>query len=403
LTAGTQQSASDRQAALWRAILSPATGDPTFDVWPANLAALHPGQIIESRDVTATTGQHMTTPIRRAELLKFRSASATGAPTFGTATVIIPAAQWNGPGSRPVEVNALPINALGASCTPGYQLSHDILDKTNTDLAWFLPAIWGALREGHAVLLPDHEGPLMAYAEPNVAGHVMLDSIRALRNALPAEFGDSRYVATGYSGGAIASYAAAMLQSEYAPELSNVLTGAATAGLVTDYSDIAHRFNGWVASGILMSVSLAMAREHPEMLQYMNHLGQWFATSPLRHLCGDADGPLGVVGIPMDVAANTRDSLDSPIARKMYAQLDLSNRKSGVPLYIYHGASDPWIPIDDVQRMYREQCSRGVSAIFRVVPGEHLASYVTGSAGLNDWINERLRGGPEPSECPVRR
>ncbi|WP_245552272.1 lipase family protein [Nocardia aobensis] len=391
----------DQQAALWRAILSSPTGDQTFDAWPANLAGLEPGQIIETRDVTATAAQHMAVPIQRAELLKFRSTSGTGTPSFGTATLITPAASWDGPGSRPVEVNAMPINALGLHCTPGYQLSHDILDRTNSDLVWFLPAIWSALNKGHAVLLPDHEGPLMAYGETNVAGHMMLDSIRAVRNALP-EFGNSRYVVDGYSGGAIAAYATAMLQSEYAPELSDVLMGVASGGLAADYRNIAHRFNGWIASGILLSVSTAIAREHPEVLQYMNNLAQWVTTSPTRDLCGDADGPLGVVGIPMDVATNIGNPLDSPVAENLYRQLDLSDRRSGVPLYIYHGAWDPWIPLEDAQRMYGEQCSRGVPAIFRTVPGEHLSSYVTSFPGLEDWIDARLRGEPAPSECPGR-
>ncbi|MBF6278317.1 hypothetical protein A5780_02235 [Nocardia sp. 852002-20019_SCH5090214] len=401
LTAGPEQSAADQQAALWRAILSSPTGDQTFDAWPANLAALEPGQIFESRDVTATTAQHMAAPIERAVLLKFRSTSATGTPSFGTATLIVPAASWNGPGPRPVEVDAMPINALGLHCTPGYQLSHGILDRTNTDLVWFLPAIWSALNKGHAVLLPDHEGPLMAYGETNVAGHMMLDSIRAVRNALP-EFGNSRYVVEGYSGGAIAAYATAMLQSEYAPDLSDVLVGVASGGLAADYRDIAHRFNGGIASGILLSVSTAIAREHPEVLQYMNHLAQWVTTSPTRDLCGDADGPLGVVGIPMDVATNISNPLDSPMADNLFRQLDLSDRTSGVPLYIYHGAWDPWIPLEDAQRMYGEQCSRGVPAVFRTVPGEHLSSYVTSYPGLSEWIDGRLRGEPAPSECPGR-
>lgn len=401
LAPGPQQSVGDSQSALWRAVLSPPTGDPIFDSWPAGLGSLSPGQIIESRDVTATTAPRMTIPIQRAVLLKFRSTSASGAPSFGTATLIVPAAQWTGPGTRPVEVNALPINSLGAHCTPGFQLSHGVFDRPNTDLTTFMPSIWWALGQGHAVLVPDHEGPLMAYAEPNVAGHVMLDSIRAVRAYSPGEFRDSRYVAIGYSGGAIASYAAAMLLDEYAPELSGVLTGAASGGLVTDYADVAHRFNGNISSGILLSVSLAIAREHPEMLQYMNHLAQWVATSPVRDICGDVDGPLGVVGFPMEVAANIGDPLDSPIAEKLYGQFNLADRKSAVPLYIYHGALDPWIPLEDAQRMYQQQCSRGVPAVFRVVPGEHLIGYITGSPGLDDWITARLRGDPAPSECTV--
>jgi hypothetical protein len=391
-------SAAD-QAALWKAILSSPAGDPTFDAWPPDLDGLDPGQIIETRDITASTATLMATPIRRALLLKFRSTSASGAPSFGTATLITPAAPWAGPGPQPVEVDALPINSLGTHCTPGFQLSHGILEKPNTDLAVFMPSIWWALGQGHAVLVPDHEGPLMAYAEPNVAGHVILDSIRATRTVGSNEFAGSRFVVSGYSGGAIASYAAAMLLNEYAPELADVLVGVAAGGVVTDNRDVAHRFNGNISSGILLSVALAVAREHPEMVQYMNHLAQWVGTSPVKDICGDADGPLGVVGFPIDVAANIGNSLDGPFADQMFDRLDLTDRTSAAPLYIYHGSLDPWIPLEDAQRMSRQQCGRGVPTVFRVVPGEHLIGYVTGSPGLDDWILARLRGEPAPSDC----
>ncbi|MDR7173078.1 hypothetical protein J2W56_006846 [Nocardia kruczakiae] len=354
---------------------------------------------METHDITPTAALRMAVPIRRALLLKFRSTSASGAPTFGTATLITPAAPWAGPGPQPVEVDALPINSLGSHCTPGYQMSHGLLDKPNTDLTVFMPSIWWALGQGHAVLVPDHEGPLMAYAEPKVAGHVVLDSIRATRTVGANEFGDSHFVISGYSGGAIASYAAAMLLREYAPELEGAVVGAAAGGLVTDNEDVARRFNGNISSGILLSVALAVAREHPEMLDYMNHLAQWVATSPVKDICGDADGPLGVLGFPMDVAANTGNSLDGPIAHEMFAALDLRDRTSAVPLFIYHGAHDPWIPLDDARRTFRQQCERGVPAVFRVVPGEHLIGYVTGSPDLDNWILARLRGEPAPSEC----
>ncbi|MBF6175064.1 hypothetical protein IU476_26680 [Nocardia blacklockiae] len=399
LASAPEHPAGSDQAALWKAILSTPTGDPIFDAWPDHLEQLSPGQIIESRDVTTATAARMATPIARAELLKFRSTSASGTPSFGTATLITPAAPWAGPGPQPVEVNALPINSLGTHCTPGFQMSHGLLDKPNTDLTVFMPSIWWALGQGHAVLVPDHEGPLMAYAEPNVAGHVILDSIRATRTADSNRFADSHFVVSGYSGGAIAAYATAMLLDEYAPELAEAVVGAAAGGLVTDNRNVAHRFNGNISSGILLSVALAVAREHAEMVPYMNHLAQWVATSPIKDICGDADGPLGVVGFPMDVAATVGNSLEGPLADAMFAKLDLTDRKSAVPLFIYHGAHDPWIPLEDAQRMHRQQCGKGVPAVFRVVPGEHLIGYATGSPLLDDWLLARLRGEPAPSEC----
>jgi hypothetical protein len=388
---------ADRGAALWRAVLSSPTGDPVFDAWPADLATSSPGKPLESRDVTAMAAPLLGAPISRALLLKFRSTSATGTPSFGTATLIVPAGPWTGTGSRPVVVDTMPINALGLHCTPGYTLAHGIRD--NNDINVFLPGVGQMLKRGYAVLVPDHEGPRMAYAEPTVAGHMTLDSIRAVRSLSPNEFGDSRFAVSGYSGGSIAAYATTMLLHEYAPELSHALVGAAVGGLITDYAAVARGFNGRSASGILLAVALAMGREHPEMLDYMNHLAQRVATSPLKDICGDADGPLGAVGIPIDVAATVDYPLDSEIADKIYRITDLTGRKSAAPLYIYHGDNDFWIPIEGPRQLYRRQCSLGVTAEFRTVPGDHVSAMLAGANGAADWIDARLDGQPAPNEC----
>nr|WP_246461094.1 lipase family protein [Nocardia transvalensis] len=387
------------QSALWRAVLPPPAGDPIFDAWPGNLGDLSPGDVVEWRDVTATAAPLAAVPIQRAVLLKFRSTSATGVPSFGTATLVIPAAAWTGPGGRPVLVNALPINSLGLRCTPSYAMAHGINDKFNSgDL--FPPTTWFGLSRGYAVLIPDHEGPWMAYAEPTVAGHVVLDAIRATRGISPAEFGDSRFAIGGYSGGAIASYATAMLLDEYAPELAGSVVGATMGGLVTDYRAVAHQFNGNIASGILLAVSLAMSREHPELLRYMNHLAQWVATSPVKDTCGDTNGPLGVTGIPIEVATNAAAPLDTPDADAVFRHTDLSGRKSVVPLYIYHAATDIWIPREGSDALYARQCALGVPAVRRTVPGEHVIGLFSGFPDAISWLDARLQGAPAPSECP---
>lgn len=399
LPAPAPQQADGTESALWKSVLPTPTGDPTFDSWPADLAVLSPGQSIQTRDITATAAAMFDAPIARAALLKFRTTSSSGAPSFGTATLLVPGAAWPGPGPRPVDVDTMPINALGLPCTPGYTIAHGVRDNNGINV--FLPSVAAALNKGQAVLIPDHEGPYMAYAEPVVAGHLTLDSIRAVRSQFPGEFRDSRYAVTGYSGGAIAAYATAMLQHEYAPDLGGSLVGAAIGGLVTDYGAVAHVFNGHSASGILLSVTLAMSREHPEMLQYMNHLAQWAAISPLKDICGEADGPLGAVGIPIDVATNIDHPLESDIAARIERLTSLTDRKSTVPLYIYHGDNDFWIPIDGPRQMYRRQCELGVSAEFRTVPGDHVSAMLNGANGATDWIDGRLRGAPAPNECPA--
>lgn len=387
-------------AALWRAVQSPPTGDPLFDSWPANLAGLHPGDIISVRDVTATSALLAVVPIRRALLLKFRTTDGNGKPSFGTATLVIPAAAWTGTGTRPVVVNALPINSLGLRCTPSYAMAHGPHPKFSIgDL--IPPTTWWGLSRGYAVLIPDHEGPWMAYADPYVAGHIVLDAIRAVRAKDPNEFSHSRFAIGGYSGGAIASYAATMLQPEYAPELHGILVGATTGGLVTDYRNIAHKFNGNMASGILLVVALATAREHPELLRYLNHLGQWAATSPVKDTCGDSNGPLGVTGVPIQLATDVADPLDSAPARKIFDSWDLRGRTSGAPLYIYHAMWDIWIPEQDSRNLFTSQCARGVRAEYRTVLGEHATGMFAGFIGAIQWLDDRLQGRPTPSDCPA--
>ncbi|MFI2230103.1 lipase family protein [Nocardia testacea] len=386
-------------AALWHAVQSPPTGDPVFDTWPAGLDRMAAGAVIEQRDITAIAAPRIDAPIGRAVLLKFRSTTAAGAPSFGTATLVVPAAAWTGPGGRPVLVDNKPINSLGLRCTPGYAMAHGEDGTSSSAIDALTPTTASAVNRGYAVLIPDHEGPFMAYAEPNVAAHVVLDSIRAVRSLPGSEFTAGRFALTGYSGGAIASYAAAMLLGDYAPELADVVVGASMGGLVTDNRVVANSFDGRFASGVLLAVVLAYAREHPEILDNMNHLAQWVATSPINNVCGEALGPLGVVGIPLEIAANIPHPLDSAVADEIFARTDLSDRTSAVPLYIYHAAHDLWIPLAGAQQLYRTQCARGVAAVFRSEPGEHVSGLTTGFPGAFDWLDARLRGEPAPSEC----
>ncbi|MEV5649459.1 lipase family protein [Nocardia sp. NPDC052254] len=389
-------------AALWRATLSPPAGDPLFDEWPAGLRTLPPGDPIQVRDVTATAAPLAVVPIARALQLKFRSTGATGSPSFGTATLLEPAATWTGPGSRPVLVNAIPINSLGSRCTPGYALAHGLHPKFSAgDL--LPPTTAWALAHGYGVLVPDHEGPWMSYAEPHVAGHVLLDAIRAVRAVEPKTLGDSRFAIGGYSGGAIAAYSAAMLLDEYAPELAGVLAGVSVGGLVTDYREVAHRFDGNIASGIMMIVALAFAREHPQLLGQMNNLGRWLATSPVKNTCGESNGPLGVTGVPIEVTTETAHPLDTATANEIFDAADLRDRKSAAPLYIYHGGLDIWIPGGDSRDLFGGQCARGVPAVLRDVPGEHSIAMMAGFLGSMDWLDQRLRAVPAPDECPAPR
>jgi hypothetical protein len=385
-------------AALRQAVLPAPVGDPIFDLWPPNLADLTPGAVIEVRDITASAAPLVIVPIRQAVLFKYRTTDAHDRPSFATATLVIPATGSPVPGARPVLVNNLPIDALGRRCTPSYTLAHGLsFESALTDFV--PPTTQLAALRGYAVLIPDHEGPLMAYAEPYVAGHAVLDAVRAVRGWRAEEFGASRFAMTGYSGGAIATHGAAKLIESYAPELAPALVGAALGGVPADFEILARSMNANLASGVFMAAVFGIARERPEILARMNHLAQWVTTSPMKDQCISVFALPGALLLPIDIAANIADPLRSTLARDIYEVTRMAGLASATPLYIYNGEQEFWIPAEGARNLYQEQCSLGVTAVYRSVLGEHIIAAGLGYPDAMIWLDERLRGIPAHSEC----
>jgi hypothetical protein len=385
-------------AALRQAVLPADIGDPLFDAWPANLASLAPGAVIATRDVTATAAPLLTVPLRQVLQLKYRTTDAHGEPSFATASLVLPAAAWTGSGTRPVLVNNLAIDGLGRQCTPGYTLAHGYSATTNS-ADFFPPLTQLAALRGYAVLIPDHEGPHMAYAEPYVAGHAVLDAIRALRNLLPDEFDAGRFAMTGYSGGAIATRAAAALIDSYAPELADSAVGAAVGGVPADYRMLATTMNANLASGMFLAAVFGIGREHPDILAHMNNLARWVTTSTLKNACMNLIELPGALTPPVDIVADIPDPLHSPVADQIFRTTDMSGMKSAAPLLVYNGAQEFWIPAAGAEQLFHQQCALGVPAIYRSVPGEHFLAGDTGWPELIIWLDQRLRGQPAPDEC----
>ncbi|WP_063057553.1 lipase family protein [Nocardia sienata] len=385
-------------AALHQAVLPAPVGDPIFDLWPPDLVGFAPGAVIEVRDITASAAPLVIVPIRQAVLFKYRTTDAQGRPSFATATLVIPATGSPVPGARPVLVNNLPIDALGRRCTPSYTLAHGLsFESALTDFV--PPTTQLAALRGYAVLIPDHEGPLMAYAEPYVAGHAVLDAVRAVRGWRADEFGASRFAMTGYSGGAIATHGAAKLIESYAPDLAPALVGAALGGVPADFEILARSMNGNLASGVFMAAVFGIARERPELLARMNHLAQWVTTSPVKDQCISVFALFGALLLPIDIAANIADPLRSTLARDIYEVTRMAGLASATPLYIYNGEQEFWIPAEGARNLYQEQCSLGVTAVYRSVLGEHIIAAGLGYPDAMIWLDERLRGIPAHSEC----
>ncbi|MFC7448438.1 lipase family protein [Rhodococcus daqingensis] len=379
-------------------MLPKPVGDQFFDEYPPGLPGMTNGQVIETRDVTPAARALLRGPVREVRQIKVKSTDSAGDPSFATATLVVPATPWPGPGPRPILVNNVPINGLGRTCTPGYTLENGITPSENF-LELLRPVTTKAEERGYAVLIPDHEGPRMAYAEPFVAGHAILDTIRGVRGVFPAEFGSSKVAMMGYSGGAIATHGAVKLIDSYAPELSGDIVGAALGGIPADFEMLGRTMNGNLAGGLFLAAVFGISRENPEILPLINSLGQRLAITRIKDQCANTLAVTGVLGVPVELLANVKRALDSPVAHDIYARMKMADRKSGTPLYIYNGGQEFWIPALGARNLYDEQCGYGVRALYRQVPGEHILGELTGNSGAFDWVDARLRGEPAPSEC----
>jgi hypothetical protein len=383
---------------LRAAMLPKPVDDPFFDEYPPGLAGMANGEVIGTRDVTPVARLLLRGPVREVRQFKVKSTDAAAAPSFATATLVVPATPWPGPGPRPVLVNNVPINSLGRDCTPSHTLANGITPSTNT-FELMRPVTAKAEERGYAVLIPDHEGPRMAYGEPFVGGHSVLDTIRGMRTLYSAEFADSPIAMMGYSGGSIATHGAVKLLDSYAPELAGHIVGASLGGVPADFEMLSRTMDGNLAGGLFLAALFGVSRENPEILALANKLARQLGVSSLKDACGNTLTAMGILQVPAEALANVKKAMDTPVAHDIFAKMKMADRKSGTPLYLYNGGQDFWVPALGTHNLYEEQCGYGVRAVYRQVPGEHFAAEMTGVGGAFDWIDARLRGEPAPSEC----
>ncbi|MGV9795654.1 lipase family protein [Gordonia sp. NPDC003422] len=384
---------------LREAIMPSPTGDRFFDDWPADLARYRPGAIMSTRDVAPVAAPLLEVRVRYARQIKFRTVDAAGRPLFATATLFVPPTTWTGRGKRPVMVNNPPIVALGTRCTTGYTFAHGKTDDTNsTDLR--PETTQESLKRGYAVIVPDHTGARMAYAEPYVAAHVVLDAVRAASVYDPNNFGSGPLVMLGYSGGAIATNATAKLASSYAPDVAKRFVGAAIGGVPADYRALAGAMNANLASGVFHAAILGIARERPELLRLANNLARQLATNDLlKNLCTGTMGYFGFTFGATQMLSTDPDPFRTPAAEHVFEVTEMAGDKAAMPIFIYHGAQEWWIPASQARSLFAEQCRLGVDATYREYPGEHMTTVFVAFRDALAWLDARLQGVPAKSNC----
>lgn len=389
---GTVAAEPDPVAGILHPARDPAAVMPTpladpFYTPPRGFENLRPGAVVAARvvDIGLTP-----TPITATELL-IRSTDAKGRPVPVVATLLVPIARWDGSGPRPVVAYNVPIDSLGNRCAPSQQLK--------LGLSAGLRSVQLPLSKNYAVIVADHQGPRQAYAAGRMAGHAVLDSIRAAVQT--PELGlspDAPTVVSGYSGGAIASGWAAQLAPEYAGELN--LVGAVVGGVPADFGMLINTMNGAnAASGVFLAATLGLAREYPEIMGLFNDNG-WRLSQFAKDLCFMDAALLGVLApIPAETLTDVAHPAKLPMIREILAENRLGTAAPRVPVFLYHGINEVWIPFAGAEHLYDDWCRLGVPVRFEVHLGEHLIVADTGGSAANSWIDQRFAGAAEPVGC----
>ncbi|WP_280383975.1 lipase family protein [Nocardia wallacei] len=380
-----------------------------YDPDPARVAAARPGEILAARQVNLANFWLIPLNVR-AWQVSYRSTNTRDEPIAAVATVIVP--HRPAPtGRRSLLSFQFAEDSLSQNCAPSYALQMGSLpNPLNNVIQLEFIEVQAMLQLGHAVVVPDHEGPGAAYAAGPLGGRITLDGIRAAENFDPAglQGAETRVAMWGYSGGAIPTAHAAELQPTYAPELN--LVGSSTGGLMADirmaldYNNATSTFGGAVLGGLF-----GVAREYPQLNafidKYMNPLGKdvrvihenqcvalQFAGFPFVNIKGLFDYPGG-------------DPLLAPELQPLLDELTLGNRGTPTaPLHIYQAPFDEAMPINAVNKTYDIYCRDPRARVFytRDILSEHGIAAVSGTASAAMWLNDRLNGIPAPAGCHNR-
>ena len=374
------------------AVAGPGTGlvEPADDPFyrpPSGFETSAPGTVLATRPVTVT-GLGLPVPVDARQFL-VRSSDARGAPTAVVGTLMVPRTPYP-TGPRPLVSYQPATDSLGDQCNPSYKL------RAGTE--YELPFMMQALQVGWAVVVTDYEGPQNAFAAGHMAGHAVLDGIRAAE-ALPGSGltgADTPVGLWGYSGGGLATSWAAELQPRYAPELN--IAGVASGGTPADLEAAARQIDGTVASGLLLLASTGLSRAYPEMLELLNDAGR----EMVRRI-GDMCVGEAVAEFPfrrLSEFTTSSDPLSEPQAQAVLELNHLGRQTPAAPVFLYHSVFDELIPFRTAQALQADWCRGGGHVTFHAdALSNHSSLIATGAPLVVGYLASRFAGADMPATC----
>lgn len=369
--------------------------DDPFYLLPAgtDLATAAPGEILRVRPLTVRGGP-FPLPVEGWQLV-VRSTDSDGDPTTVVSSLLLPIAPNLTARPRPLLSYQAPIDALGDQCQPSFTLRNG----NEGELAAMAPA----LLAGWAVVTTDFEGPDHAYGAGPMAGHGVLDGIRAVVGFAPSglDAQASPIGLIGYSGGGQATTWAAELQATYAPELN--IVGIAGGGVPVDLNQVARHLDGALEAGIAIAAGVGIDREFPAMdlSGILNERGRQ-VQAEVADQCIEQFAA-SYPGVRFADLSDETDPLSLPQVVETLAANSLGKAPPIAPFYLWHSIADQLIPVSGADSLANHYCTHGTAPVYydRNAAGEHIGFAIAGAPGAFSFLASRFAGAPAPDNCAL--
>ncbi|KAI0485000.1 secretory lipase-domain-containing protein [Xylariaceae sp. FL0804] len=384
---------------LRRATLPLPAEDP-FYTPPTGYEDTEPGTVLRSRTIEVSFFSDIPDLVEGWQLL-YRTTAVNGTAISTVTTIFKPLLAYT---DRFVSY-ATAYDSSATKCDPSYayELGSDAFDNLGTDAEFLL--IEGLLLQGYIVSSANYEGPDAAFSPGHLEGMCLLDSLRAVSNfgsTLGLSTDSPDIVASGYSGGAIATGWAASLQSSYAPELP--VKGWVYGGTPVNLTGVVTYLDNTTWSGFLPAAVVGLSAPSAYEAQLQSLLDEIltdegreaFEYSKSHCTLGDISEYAFTSILSYEFQTLGPAILQQPALSQVLTDNIMGlygNLTPTAPVLMYHAEQDEIIPYSNASALVDRYCSRGVDITFTTYEeGGHVTTAVVGIPELYTFVNEAFSG-----------
>lgn len=355
---------------------------------PAAATNVSPGTVVQARQLTLSGSWGKPLP-NAAYQLRYSTTDASGNPTETIATVILPTVSTRGP--RKLVAYQMAYDGLSEDCRPSVGLADGKAPEGS---------LMKALDRGWVVVTADYEGPGDAWVAGRMAGHAVLDAVRAAERFRPAGLPGARtqVALMGYSGGGQATAWANELAATYAPELR--IVGAAQGGVPANPAMLAESLDGSVYAGVMFAAIAGLSAGYPEadIPSMLNGKGKALMTKLHAQGC-IINFALSYPFQRLRSITVSRDFLATPTVQRILRHNTLGDAPPATPTFMYHAVDDHLLAVEGTRALARAYCKAGVPLLWKTGIGDHIGLPMLAGSQPLDYIADRLAGKPAPTNC----